>query len=138
MDNKIAALGLAKRDDTQADIDQFAEGSDAFQVLDQILFVCVAEVQVELRLVVVDHVEQGGEAAIVEETAVLVGPEPRERCRAVHVGRRAVGLEGVDTDLARACACCFQARCRVAVRDRSHTSRTVEDCLSAFECGPVV
>ena len=138
MDNKIAALGLAKRDDTQADIDQFAEGSNAFQVLDQILLVCVAEVQVELRIVVVNHIEQGGEAAIVEETALLVASEPRERCRAVHVGRRAVGLERVDPDLGWR----VHVVSRLGVERRYVTGRTlpgtVEDCLSAFECRLVV
>src|SRR5450759_3343374 len=76
-------------------------GSDTFQVLDQILLVGIAEVKLELSIVVVHHVEQRGKASIVEEPALLMRPQACERCRAVHVGRRAVGLERVDPDLAR-------------------------------------
>ena len=63
----------------------------------------------KLLVVVVHHVEQGGEAPVVEEAALLMGPEPGERCRAVHVGRRAVGLERVDAR-SRSASCMIVAR----------------------------
>jgi len=74
---------------------------DSLQVLDQVAFLRRVEVQVEMPIVVIHHVEQGGEASIMVEAALLVRPQPCQRCRAVHVGRRAVGLERVDADLAR-------------------------------------
>jgi hypothetical protein len=115
-----------------------ARGSNAFQILNQILLVCVAEVEFELRIVVVHHVEQRGEASIVEETALLMRPQPCERCGAVHVGRRAVGLERVDSDLGGR----VHVVSRLGVERRyvagRTLARTVEDRLSAFECGLVV
>src|SRR2546422_11329065 len=49
----------------------------------------------------VDHVEQCSESAVVIEAALLVRPEARQRRRAVHPGRRPIGLECVDTHLCR-------------------------------------
>lgn len=60
-------------------------GSDTFQVLDQVGLVALAEVQAELLVVVIDHVEQGGEAAVMIEAALLVRPQAGQRSRAVHV-----------------------------------------------------
>ena len=48
--------------------------SNPLQILDQILLVRVAEVQLEMRIIVVHHVEQGGEAPVVEEAALLMRP----------------------------------------------------------------
>jgi hypothetical protein len=45
--------------------------SNSFQVLDQILLIAITELQVELRIVVVDHVEQRGEPSIVVESTLL-------------------------------------------------------------------
>jgi hypothetical protein len=50
-------------------------GSDSLQVLDQIFLARIAEVQLEVRIVVVHHVEQGGEASVVVEAALLMRPE---------------------------------------------------------------
>jgi hypothetical protein len=53
---------------------EYARGSNAFQVFNQILLVFVAEVQVELRIVVVHHVEQRGKAPVVKEATRLMRP----------------------------------------------------------------
>jgi hypothetical protein len=53
------------------------EGSDTFQVLDQILFVCVAEVEFELRIIVVHHVKQRRKASVVKESTLLMRPQTR-------------------------------------------------------------
>src|SRR6185437_3103281 len=95
--------------------------SDAFQVLNQVLLVLAAEVQLELCVVVIDDVEQGGEPSVVEETALLMRPQSREGSRAVHVGRRAVGLERVDADLARR----MHVVPRFGVERRDVTARTL-------------
>jgi hypothetical protein len=113
-------------------------GSDALQVLDQILLVCVAEVQLEVSIVVVHHVQQGGEAAIMEEPALLMRPQPRQRRRAVHVGRRAVGLERVDAELAGG----MQIVPWFGEERRDVTGRAlpwaVKDRLAPFEGGLVI
>jgi hypothetical protein len=64
----------------------FAGRSNTFKVLDQILLVCVAEVEFELRIIVVDHVKQRRKASVVKEATLLMRPQTRERGRAVHVG----------------------------------------------------
>ena len=112
--------------------------SDSLQVLDQILFVCLAEVQLEVLVVVVHHVKQRGEPPVVEEPALLVRPQPCQRRSAVHVGRRAVSLERVDAHLLgrmQIVARLGEERRDVAGRA---LSRAVEDRLPPFECGLVV
>src|SRR5262249_3155137 len=106
---------------TQSGHCNLARGSNTFQVLDQILLVCVAEVELEVLIVVVHHVEQGCKATIMEEATLLMGPEPCERCRAVHVGWRAVGLERVDPNLARF----MHVKPRLGVERRYVASRTL-------------
>src|SRR5262249_21303768 len=95
--------------------------SNTFQVLDQIFLVCVAEVELEVLIVVVHHVEQGCKATIMEEASLLMGPEPCQRCRAVHVGWRAVGLKRVDPDL----AWFMHVKPRLGVERRYVASRTL-------------
>ena len=81
---------------------------------------------------------QGGEPSVVEEAALLMRPQSREGGRAVHVGRRAVGLERVDADLARR----MHVVSRLGVKRRNVTgralARTVEDRLAAFERNLVI
>src|SRR5438046_7664615 len=71
------------------------------QILHKILFLLVGETQREETVVMVHHVEEGGEPAVVVEAPLLMRPESGHRRGAIHVRRRAVGLEGVDTDLTR-------------------------------------
>jgi hypothetical protein len=68
---------------------------------DKVVLAPIAEVQIELRIVVVHHVEQGGKTPVMVETALLVSPQPCQRCRPIHMGRRAIGLKRVNTDFAR-------------------------------------
>jgi hypothetical protein len=75
--------------------------SNSFQILDQILLVGIAELQAELCIVVVHHIEQRGKPSIVVESTFLMRPQPRQRRGAVHVSRRPIGLERVDSDLRR-------------------------------------
>src|SRR5262249_46755848 len=67
--------------------------SNSFQVLDQILLVGIAELQVELGIVVIHHVQQRGEPSIMVESTLLMRPQARQGRSAVHVGRRPIGLE---------------------------------------------
>src|SRR5215211_5247867 len=46
----------------------------------------------------VDHIQQGGEASIMVETAFRVGPQVLERRGPVAMVRRPVCLEGIDAD----------------------------------------
>src|ERR1044072_8155880 len=79
----------------------FAERSERFEVLDEVGLLGRAEAERLHRVVVVDHVEQSGEPAVVVEAALGVRPQPLERRRAVAVVGRAVGLEAFDADLRR-------------------------------------
>ena len=54
-----------------------------FQILDQTLLVCIAEIQLEVPVVVIHDLEQGGKAAVVEEAALLMRLQSRERRGAV-------------------------------------------------------
>jgi hypothetical protein len=54
-----------------------------FQILDQTLLVCSAEIQLEVPVVVIHDLEQGGKAAVVEEAALLMRLQSRERRGAV-------------------------------------------------------
>src|SRR6266705_3628259 len=71
------------------------------QVLDQIGLLLRVQPEHELPVVVLDHVAQRSEAAVVEEAALLVRPQSRQRGGAILAGRRAVGLEGIDSELGR-------------------------------------
>src|SRR4051794_16525275 len=73
----------------------------------QVILLLIAEVQVGLPIVVIHHVGQGCEASVMEEAALLVRPQPCQGCRAVHVGRRSVGLKRVDAELAGECKLCL-------------------------------
>jgi hypothetical protein len=57
--------------------------SDSLQILDQIVLIRIAEAQIEVDIVVVDHVKQGGEPPVVEEAAFLMRPQPCQRRRPV-------------------------------------------------------
>src|SRR5215469_4519725 len=70
------------------------------QVLHEVVLLGACQVQMEHPVVVLDHGQQGREAAVVEEAALLVGPQPGQRSGAEHVRRRAVCLEAVDADRA--------------------------------------
>src|SRR5438094_366960 len=72
---------------------------EPLQVFDKILLLLVAEAQLEERVVMGHHIEQRREPAVVIEPALLMCPDPCQRRGAVHVRRRAVRLERVDTDL---------------------------------------
>src|SRR5437762_13381499 len=71
------------------------------QILHKVFFLLVGETQREETVVMVHHVEEGGEPAVVVEAAFLMRPESGQRRGAIHVRRRAVGLERIDTDLTR-------------------------------------
>src|SRR5215467_7174282 len=55
------------------------------QILDQVGLLLRLQAERELLAVMLDHVGEGRETAVVEEPALLVRPQPRERRRAVHV-----------------------------------------------------
>src|SRR5690242_153742 len=93
------------------------------QVLDQVAFLLILKPQQELRVVVLDDLAQGGKAAVVEEPALLMRPQSRERRGAVHMGGRAVGLEGIDPDL--------RGRMKVLTRLRKER-RNVAGCALAL------
>jgi hypothetical protein len=97
-----------------------------------------AETEIEMLVVVVDHVDERGETTIMVEAALLVRPQASERRRAVHAGRRAIGLEGIDADLRRrmqVVAGLGEERRDVAARA---LGRSIEECLAALECGFVI
>src|SRR5574340_780975 len=68
-------------------------GSDSLQVFDQVLLVRFAEIELEVIVVVIDHIGERGKTAVVVEAALLMRPQARQRRGAVHVCRRAVGLK---------------------------------------------
>ena len=51
------------------------EASEALQIFDQVVFVRIAEFQLKMLIVMVNHVEQSGETAIVEKAALLMRPQ---------------------------------------------------------------
>src|SRR5947209_924989 len=106
-----------------------------FQVLDQVALLRVAETEIEMLVVVVDDVDQRSETTIMVEAALLVRPQPSERRGAVHMGRRAIGLEGIDPDLRGR----MQVVPRLSEQRRDVAGRTfgrsVEENLAALECG---
>src|SRR5882672_12829284 len=69
------------------------------QVLDQVALLLAVQPESEVDVVMLDDVPQSCKAPVVEEAAPLVRPQCRQRCGAVHVGRRAVGLKGIDPHL---------------------------------------
>src|SRR5262249_54453790 len=109
-----------------------------FQVLDQVALLRAAETEIEMLVVVVDDVAQRGETTIVIEAALLVRPQASKRRGAVHVGRRAIGLEGVDADLRGR----MQVVPRLGEQRRDVAARalgrSVEERLAALGCGFVV
>src|SRR5882724_5075313 len=74
-------------------------GLQRLQELDEIGLLLGAELQMEMVVVVIDHLAQGGEAAVVVEAALGVGPEPLQGGGAVVIVGGAAGLEVVDPDL---------------------------------------
>src|SRR5262245_6711576 len=88
------------------------------QVLHEVVLLGGCQAQVEHRVVVLDHSQQGREPAVMVEAALLVGPQPGQRSGAIHVRRRTVCLEVVDADLA--------SRMQIPARlgeDRRHVAR---------------
>src|SRR5215469_12178165 len=71
------------------------------EVLHQVGFFLLAEVQAELRIVVVHYVAQRREATVVIEAAFEVGPQSLQGSRAIAPRRPAVGPEVVDAELLR-------------------------------------
>src|SRR5205823_14471295 len=70
-----------------------------FQVLGPVVLPLGGQTEVEERGVVVDHVEQRGETAVVEEAALAVREESLQRRGAVLLVGRALRLELIDADL---------------------------------------
>jgi hypothetical protein len=67
---------------------------------DQVLLVLAAEVQLEVGVVVIDDVEQGGEPSVVEEAALLMRPQSREGAvRYMWVGERSAWNESMPISL---------------------------------------
>src|SRR5262249_29954529 len=69
------------------------------EVLHQVLLLLVGEVEVLEGVVVVHHRQQRLEPTVVVEAALVMRPQAAQRCRAVHVGGRAVRLEVADADV---------------------------------------
>jgi hypothetical protein len=61
-----------------------------FQILDQTLLVCIAEIQLEVPVVVIHDLEQGGKAAVVEEAALLMRLQSRKRRGAVPLNHKVI------------------------------------------------
>src|SRR5262245_12338486 len=76
-------------------------GSETQQVLDQVVSLLVGQPELEEGVVVVDHVFEGGETAVVIEAGLLVRPQATEWCGAVGVRGRTFRLERVDAHLRR-------------------------------------
>src|SRR5690606_24996742 len=73
--------------------------SQRHQKFDQVLLFLLRETEIEVLIVVVQHVHQGFEAPVVVETASGVGPQSFERRSTVMLIGRTHGLEIVDADL---------------------------------------
>src|SRR6185312_14234995 len=73
--------------------------SEGLQVLDEVAHLAGREIELQRRLVVIDDVGEGGEAAIVIETARRMRPQPFERRGAVALIGGTIGLVVVDADL---------------------------------------
>src|SRR5881227_3387539 len=69
------------------------------QELDQIVLLLRGQIQLLEFVVVVDHIEQGGEAPVVVEAALHVRKEAAQRCRAISIVGRALRLKIVYADL---------------------------------------
>src|SRR6185437_12653378 len=80
-------------------IDRPGRALEALQVLHEVALLAGRQMQAEAAVVVVDDIQQGLEAAIVEEATLGPRPETLELRRGVGVVGSAVGLEGVDADL---------------------------------------
>src|ERR1700680_2771657 len=68
------------------------------QILHQIGFLIPAELQTHATVIVVHHIAQSLEAAIVIEPALLVRKKPRERRRAIALIGRPASLEVIHAD----------------------------------------
>ena len=64
---------------------------ERFQVLDQVRFLLFSELEAEQAVVVIDDVEERGEAAVVEKATLRVREEALERRRPVSLVGRPVG-----------------------------------------------
>jgi hypothetical protein len=53
---------------------QHALSSESFEILDQVILLRGAEVELEMVVVVVDHIAQGGEPPIMIKAGLLVRP----------------------------------------------------------------
>src|SRR6266540_6098170 len=69
------------------------------QILYEVALLPRGKPQPEKPVVMIHHVEQRGEAAVVKEPALLVRPEPLQRRGPVMFIGRTVRLEIVDADL---------------------------------------
>ena len=84
-----------------------SEGSD-FRYSTRSRFSCVGQPELEVRVVVLHHVRERREPAVVVEAALRAwSNSPRERRRPVALVRRPLRLEVVDADLVRR-VCMFQ------------------------------
>src|SRR5262249_675891 len=112
--------------------------SNSFQILNQILLLITAEVQFQVRVVMINHVCQRSEAAVAIEAALLVGPQSCQGRGAILMGGRTVSLERVNAD--------FVGRVQVFPRLRKERwdmagralRGAVEDRLAPLEGGPVI
>src|SRR5262249_35393848 len=71
------------------------------QILDELALFLAGQPEAESGVVVVDHGRERWKAPVVVEAARLMRPQAGERRGAVHVRRRAVGLERIDPDVLR-------------------------------------
>src|SRR5258705_5345537 len=112
--------------------------SYSLQVLDEVMLLRAVKLEVELGIVVIDHVEDRCEPPIVIEAPLLMRPQPCQWRRPVHAGRRPISLERVDADLAGS----MQVLPRLGKERRDVAGRalrrSVEDRPAAVECSLVI
>src|SRR5262249_18800786 len=70
-----------------------------FQIFDEVRLLRIIKAKLELRIIVIDHGEQVGCAAVVEVRRML--PERTQRRRPILLGGGAVGIGRVGSDLER-------------------------------------
>jgi hypothetical protein len=80
-------------------IEDFKRDLQRLQIINQIAFLSISQVQSLKAVVVVDHIEQSRKATIVVETTCLMCPETSEWCGAVAFIWRTFRLKIVNADL---------------------------------------
>jgi hypothetical protein len=103
---------------------------ERFEILDKLAPVFLIQPQSEMFVVMIDHIRQCLEATVMVEAALLMRPKARQWRRTIHVRRRAVCLESVNSH--------FGGRLQVVPRFREQR-RDVADralCLAVEDRSP--